>query len=230
VRHVATALVGLALAVFVVGLTLIPLTMPFATRALAERFALAEEAGLPPQRMLEVAEQVRAFVAGPAGSRLPDQVDGRPGFDASAVSHLADVRRVILAARTATWVLALLLGVWLAVALSLGRTRHVSRVMFAGALWCAVLVLLAALAGTLDFEALFSAFHGLFFAAGTWTFSADSLLIQTFPEQFWATAAAVWAVLILATAAALAVCARLLLGLSEAPSASASGGFSVDRA
>jgi integral membrane protein (TIGR01906 family) len=230
VRRIATALIGLALAVLVIGLTLIPLTTPVVTRVLAQRYALAEEAGLPPQRMLEVAEQVRAFVADPAESTLPEQVDGRPGFDVSAVSHLADVRRVITAAQYATWVLAILLGIWLGVALARGHQRHVGHALLAGAVWCAALIFLAALAGTLNFDALFTAFHGLFFAAGTWMFASDSLLIQTFPEQFWATAAALWAGLILLGAVGLAAGSHLLLAPSKAPLPTVHEGPSADRA
>jgi len=46
-----------------------------------------------------------------------------------------------------------------------------------------VLVVVAVLAATSNFDAFFTAFHGLFFKAGTWTFDADSLLIETFPER-----------------------------------------------
>ena len=35
------------------------------------------------------------------------------------------------------------------------------------------------------FEAAFAAFHGLFFAAGTWQFPPGSHLITLFPEPFW---------------------------------------------
>jgi integral membrane protein (TIGR01906 family) len=210
VRRIATALIGLALGVLVVGLALSMLTQPLFTRLLAERFSLARDAGLPLARMLDVAEQVRSFVAGPKATMLPDVVDGRPGFDVSAVSHLADVRRVIAGARLVTWGLALMLTLWLAVQVVRRRFDRVAQVMRAAAIWCAVLVVLAALAGLLDFDALFSAFHGLFFAEGTWTFASDSLLIQTFPESFWAVAAGMWAVLVLFGAAALTLGARAL--------------------
>ncbi len=195
-RHFATALVGLALALLLVGLALIPLTQPPFTRVLAERFSLARDAALPPSRMLEVAEQVRAFVVGPEGPTLPAVVDGRPGFDESAVSHLDDVRRVISSARLVTWGLAIALALWLGVLIARRRLDRVAAALSAGAVWCVVLVVVAALAGTLDFDALFSAFHGVFFAEGTWTFPSDSLLIQTFPEQFWAAAAAAWALIV----------------------------------
>jgi integral membrane protein (TIGR01906 family) len=230
VRRIVTALVGLALAVLVVGLALVPLTQPIFTRSVAERFSLAEEAGLPRGRMLDVAEQVRAFVAGPDGSLLPTEVDGRAGFDASAISHLADVRRVISGARLVTWALALVLGLWLGLAVARGRLGYIARVMRAGAIWCAVLIALGAIAGLADFEALFSAFHGIFFAEGTWTFPSDSLLIQTFPESFWAAAAGVWAGLVLLGAVLLAVGARVLSASQVEPSPPPQEGFSADGA
>ncbi len=207
-RHVWSVLIGLALAVFVVGLALALLTQPFFTRTLAERFSLAEEAGLPRERMLDVAEQVRAFVADRGSATLPDVVDGRPGFDAPSVSHLADVRRVIAGARLLTWALAIVLAITLATAVARRRFDGIAAALRAGAAACAVFVLLTVVAGLFDFDALFSSFHGVFFAEGTWTFASDSLLIQTFPETFWATAAAVWAGLVLLGAALLALGAR----------------------
>ena len=229
-HRIATVLVGLALAVLVIGLALMPLTHPPFTRVLAERFSLAEEAGLPRDRMLDVAEQVRSFVVDSAGPTLPDAVDGRSGFDASAVSHLVDVRRVITGARLAVWALAIFLALWLGVQVVRRRLDRVARAMRAAAIWCAVLVVLAALAGVLDFDTLFSAFHGLFFAEGTWTFASDSLLIQTFPEAFWATAAGVWAGLVLLGAAVLAIGAHVLVASQVESSPSPQRGSSANGA
>ncbi len=209
-RRAWSVLIGLALAVLVVGLALALLTQPLFTRTLSERFSLAEEAGLSRGRMLDVAEQVRVFVTDRGSPALPDVVDGRPGFDAPSVSHLADVRRVIAGARLLTWVLAIVLAVALAVAVARRRLDEVARALRAGAVWCAAFVLLTVVAGLFDFDALFSSFHGVFFAEGTWTFAPDSLLIQTFPEPFWATAAAVWAGLVLLGSALLALGARAL--------------------
>jgi integral membrane protein (TIGR01906 family) len=208
VHRVWSALIGLALAVLVIGLALALLTQPLFTRTLSERFSLAEEAGLSRERMLEVAEQVRAFVADRGSTTLPEVVDGRPAFDAPSVSHLADVRRVIAGARLLTWVLAITLAITLAVAVARRRLDGIAVALRAGAVWCAAFVLLTVVAGLLDFDALFSSFHGVFFAEGTWTFASDSLLIQTFPEPFWATAAAVWAGLVLLGAVLLALGAR----------------------
>lgn len=229
-RRVWSVLIGFALAVLVVGLALALLTQPLFTRALSERFSLGEEAGLSRERMLDVAEQVRSFVTDRGSSALPEVVDGRPGFDAPSVSHLGDVRRVIAGARLLTWVLAITFAIMLAVAVARRRLAGIAPVLRAGAVWCAVFVLLTVAAGVFDFDALFSSFHGVFFAEGTWTFASDSLLIQTFPESFWATAAAVWAVLVLLGAALLALGARALQASQQEASKSRGQGSSANGA
>jgi integral membrane protein (TIGR01906 family) len=156
------------------------------------------------------------------GQTLPAQVDGRDGFDEAAVSHLIDVRRVIAASRIASGVLALLLALGLAIEVAHKRTDRIADTLLAGAIWSVALVVLAVVAATMDFESFFSAFHGLFFSAGTWTFSYDSLLIQTFPEPFWVTAGAVWGGLVLLSAGLLAAGAwALRRGSNAAETASA---------
>ena len=62
-------------------------------------------------------------------------------------------------------------------------------------------MLVAAGTAVLDFDTFFSAFHGLFFEPGTWTFPSDSVLIRLFPEAFWIAAGASWATLVLVAAA-----------------------------
>ena len=67
---------------------------------------------------------------------------------------------------------------WLRVAL------HDGAVLIAGG------ALAAAAAFALAFDATFTFFHGLFFAAGTWTFNpATDRLVQLYPERFWIAAA-----------------------------------------
>jgi integral membrane protein (TIGR01906 family) len=219
VRRAETLVVGLALAVLLVGLAVFPLTQQAFTRIFSGRYSLAEQAGLPPERMLAIAEQVRTFVTDNDSAPLPATVDGRPGFDAAAVSHLVDVRRVLMGSQVVTGLLAALVTIWLAVQVARRHVDRVSRAMMAGAIFSAALVVLALVAGLTDFESLFTAFHGMFFSAGTWTFPADSLLIQTFPEPFWVTAGVAWAVLVLIGAGALALGSRWLRGGDSADSA-----------
>ena len=179
--------------VFALGAPLLPLQLPFFTAALSARYSLTEEAQLPPATMQAVAEQVRAFVVTGEGE-LPETVDGRPGFDTEAVSHLRDVAEVLSAARTLTIVLGVGLVVWVVVAVRRGRVGDVGRALLLAALAIAVGVALALVAALVDFGAFFSGFHALFFAEGTWTFPYDSLLIRLFPEPFWTAAGLSWAV------------------------------------
>lgn len=210
-RRPLTWLVGVLLAVFLVGLAVVPMTIPAFTRVLSSRVSLAQEAGLSRVRMVQIAEKVREFVVdNDPGDTLPAVVDGRPGFDAAAVSHLVDVHRVLSAARVLTGVLAAVLALGLAVEVARKRTDRVADSLTAGAICSVAFVVLALVAAMSDFEAFFSAFHGLFFKSGTWTFPYDSLLIQTFPEPFWMTAGAVWAGLVLLGSGAMALGAAAL--------------------
>jgi len=209
-RSFSAWLVGCALALMVAGLAILPLTGPAFTRTLSARYSLAEEAGLPRERMLEIAETVRAFVVESEGDALPVTVDGRDGFDAAASSHLIDVRVVLSRARLFTGVLTLLVTGWIVVMFRRKRVDAIVAALRAGAILTLALIAAAAIAAVSDFDSFFTAFHGLFFASGTWTFAYDSLLIQTFPEPFWATSGAAWAVTMGLGAALLAWLARLL--------------------
>ncbi len=209
-RTISAWVVGITLALMIAGIAILPLTGPAFTRALASRLSLAEEAGLPPERMLEVAEQVRAFVVESDADALPVTVDGRDGFDASASSHLIDVRVVLIRARLFTGVLTLLVTAWIVVMFRRKRIDAVIAALRAGAILTLALIVLAAIAAVSDFDIFFAAFHGLFFASGTWTFAYDSLLIQTFPEPFWITSGVAWATAMGLGAGLLAWLARLL--------------------
>lgn len=209
-RSLSVWIAGLGLALVVVGTAILPLTGPGFTHALSARFSLAEEARLTPQRMLQVAEQVRAFVLDADGGTLPPTVDGRPGFDDAAVSHLIDVRQVLSSAKLFTGLVTALVTVWIAIELSRKRTARIAAALRVGAVLSLVFVAAAALFALTDFDSFFTAFHGLFFRSGTWTFPYDSLLIQTFPEPFWATAGGSWAALTILGAGVLAGLAQLL--------------------
>lgn len=198
-KRACSLIAGLALAVFALGVAVLPLQAPAFTRILCARVSLVQEAGLPRGQMARLAEQTRAFVVAGKGE-LPARVASRPGFGADAVGHLADVRDVLAGGRTLTGVLAVALvafGVavrrrpsWLASALRTGAVLTLALPLIVGA-W-----------GVADFDGFFAAFHGLFFASGTWVFPADSLLTQLFPEPFWIVGGIAWAVLVIVASAA----------------------------
>ena len=214
-RRVTTVIVGIALCLLMIGVSVSLLTGHAFTRLLAGRFSLAAEAGLPHQRMLQVAEQVRAFVVDGDVHTLPATVDGRPGFDAGAVSHLRDVRGVLAGARVVTGALAALIALWIGMHVARRRTSGIADALRAGAIAGASVVVLSVVIAFVDFERFFAAFHGIFFKSGTWTFPSDSLLIQTFPEPFWVSAGATLGGLVLVFAAALWFTARFMDGVKR---------------
>lgn len=201
---------SLAVAVLLIGFPTVVLEAPQVTRALVTRFYDPSSAGVPLPDALRAAEAVRVYVTDAAARPLPTALDGRAAFDDAAASHLRDVRGVLLGARTATIAAALAAAALLGVALARKNLRSVAWALRAGALGTFVVAVLSALWGAVDFERFFTAFHGLFFSAGTWTFPEGSLLIQLFPEPLWATLGAFWAAGVLLGGAVMLIAAQSL--------------------
>jgi integral membrane protein (TIGR01906 family) len=185
VRAAESVVVGLALLIVVIGAALGVLAAPWFTRTLVDRLDVAADASLPPATAAKVAEDVRAFVTRRDAPALPAEVSGRSGFDAAAVSHLIDVRDVMLGAWRFTGVVAIAFALWLTTSVVRKRCDRLVSGFRAGAVMCVALPVVVGIAGVVDFGRFFSAFHGVFFDPGTWVFPEDSLLIGLFPERFW---------------------------------------------
>jgi integral membrane protein (TIGR01906 family) len=100
-------------------------------------------------------------------------------------SHLADVGGLLRAALAAG-----LGGLLVLTGARLRRRAWLRAAIRDGAALIVGGALLAAAAFALAFDATFSFFHGLFFAAGTWTFNpATDRLVQLYPQDFWVLAA-----------------------------------------
>ncbi|MEC5190355.1 integral membrane protein (TIGR01906 family) [Arthrobacter sp. MP_M7] len=122
-----------------------------------------------------------------AGPRYLGELVQRGGeklFKDGEVSHMADVKVVILSAFGAGAVL-LLLSLIAVVYLRRRSRGGVRRGLFAGALIALVIILSLGVLGVLGWEQFFTQFHSVFFASGTWTFSLQDTLIRLFPAQFW---------------------------------------------
>lgn len=199
-RRLEVAIAAVALAVLAFGIALQPLLAPAFTRALTARYS-----ELPPGQAAAPAEVSRRYVTGD-----PSSVAEFEQLMPDAVSHMTDVRKVITGGNTVAFVLALGLSVWMALRLLRKRPEPVVAALRFAAVIDIVLIAAIGLLGLTDFDTLFARFHGLFFAAGTWTFPSDSLLIRLFPEQFWITAAAAWAGLVVVIATLYALLGWLL--------------------
>ena len=127
-----------------------------------------------------------------------------------AVSHLDDVFGVVQAAKW--WLLAAVIAACVGCTATAfrGGKRLLGRVLAgAGVSVLAVFALLAAWVA-IDFDGFFTQFHSLFFAAGTWTFSWDSLLICMYPPEFWVGMGAIWLVVTVACCVVCITIGRLL--------------------
>ncbi|MCL2750717.1 MAG: DUF1461 domain-containing protein [Coriobacteriia bacterium] len=161
------------------------------------------------EHLVEVALAVRDFSLGNNAAPMPVGDDHRVAITPDAIQHLLDVRLVFVLSEIAFALLLVALLVFMIVSVrrsraglqanskrsSLERSQGSSLafpLIIGGALPLAGAALLG-LAIAIDFGAFFDWMHGIFFADGTWTFPADSLLIRSLPNAFWAASAAVWA-------------------------------------
>lgn len=127
--------------------------------------------------------------------------NGRAVLDESERSHMNDVSRLVR-------LLVILDLVALAFAAWGGRllrteVRRLGRMLVYGAGGVGAATLAIGAFAVLAWDSAFTLFHELLFPPGTWTFPADSSLIQLYPPGFWFDAAMAAGALILITAAAL---------------------------
>jgi integral membrane protein (TIGR01906 family) len=134
-----------------------------------------------------------------AGPRYLGDLVHRSGdklFKDGEVSHMADVKLVILS----TFGAGVLLALVSIIAIAYLRRRSpggVRRGLFAGSIITLVLILGLGTLAVLGWQQFFTEFHRIFFAEGSWTFSMDDTLIRLFPGQFWIDAGMVIAGLVL---------------------------------
>jgi len=137
--------------------------------------------------------------------------NGEALLSAAERSHLVDVGALL----RAVIVIGLLGGVLLVTtilrsggaATGAGRLR-LGEALRDGALLLAGAAAAAGLAFTVAFEATFTLFHGLLFAAGTWTFNpATDRLVLLYPDAFWIAAALAFCVALVG-----AGCAAFVIG------------------
>jgi integral membrane protein (TIGR01906 family) len=133
------------------------------------------------------------------------QHQGGQLFTDTEVSHMADVKLVMLITMAVGTVLVLACIVFM---VSLARTAKggIRRSLFAGSVWMLVVLIALVVLAVLGWEQFFAGFHSLFFADGTWTFRATDSLIRLYPNQFWMDAGLAVGVLVLLTLVITLVC------------------------
>ncbi|HEX7473925.1 MAG TPA: DUF1461 domain-containing protein [Candidatus Limnocylindrales bacterium] len=133
-------------------------------------------------------------------------VRGEPVLDPREQAHMRDVRGVFAGFFAAVLLsgLVLLVAGW--------RSRGAAwfwRATRTGAIGLAVGVIALGVVSLVAFDALFEAFHEVFFAGGTYLFDPRTeRLVQLFPDQFWSETSIVLAAILLGLARLVAVIGR----------------------
>lgn len=179
------ATITLAITLFTAGFMACAAT-PVATFVLSSVASNAEGSPYSQEELTQLALKTYEFTIFGTGkiTDIPLEPD--------AISHLVDVNKVIQ-----PLLLPLLCCYALTAACFFVLVRYYGRKVTAaplcigGGITLAIFVLLS-LWATINFNSLFAWMHSLFFAAGTWQFSADSLLIRMYPINFWVGMAIIW--------------------------------------
>ncbi|MDQ0029249.1 TIGR01906 family membrane protein [Arthrobacter bambusae] len=110
--------------------------------------------------------------------------NGEKLFKEGEVSHMADVKTVMLSAFGAG-ALMIIIGILAMIYLRKRSTGGIRRGLFAGSIVTLVLIIGLGTLAALGWQQFFTEFHHIFFANGTWTFALDDTLIRLFPGQYW---------------------------------------------
>lgn len=219
-RHVMAVFAAICFAVMIVaagfGVCLIPKTTeilasytdkdavsPFTTDQLVRVAVQGERYSFLDNDYDALMDTIRAInveagtpYAGLSVSELVTQADDAYTLTPDALSHLDDCFAVANVTRAFIIVFAVagvVLGIVLLTKGPDGRRSCGRALQWAAALLALALIALAVFA-FIDFDAFFSAFHGIFFPQGNWTFPARSLLITMYPENFWVGMGIIWVI------------------------------------
>ena len=114
--------------------------------------------------------------------------DLSPSLDPEEQAHMEDVKRVffwlqiilnILLALSAAFIASIFL-------ISRHRTKEIGAILLSSGILTLALMLVFAGFLWLGFGSLFDSMHELLFAGGTWVFPEESILIQLYPQDFFA--------------------------------------------
>jgi len=111
--------------------------------------------------------------------------DGTPLYNERELPHMLDVKNVLQGMIRAWWILGavlILCGLWA------WRTDQLPRFWKAlqhGALVTLGLIAIILVTVATQFDALFTAFHRVFFTGDTWLFNYSDTLIRLFPLKLW---------------------------------------------
>jgi integral membrane protein (TIGR01906 family) len=201
VGAIAAAVVGLATAFTILGLSVLVLFNPIWVSSEQQRVESGTLTGYGPDELRFVTTSILLdMIVGPPDFDV--QVGGTPVLNEREVAHLRDVR-------TAFVIFGVVALVSLVVLLLARFATHGSKAFFRrvrrGARATAIATVLVGVFAVLAFGPAFELFHELLFPAGSFTFDPETdRLVQLFPEQFWTESTVVLGVVIIVASVAFA--------------------------
>jgi integral membrane protein (TIGR01906 family) len=210
----ASVLIGLAAAIVIVTVTIVPFLSPQWVAFEQGRAQATAWTGYTTEELRVATDAILADLV--FGGDFTVQVNGQPVLNEREQAHMGDVRSVF----RGLWILAVISIVVLVAASRLVDRRRAWRAVRGGAIGLSIGVLIAGVVGVFAFDRLFEAFHTIFFPAGSYLFDpATDRLVQLFPFAFWDETAMVVGGAILVVCAVVAVVAgrRAAAHLAPAP-------------
>jgi integral membrane protein (TIGR01906 family) len=194
--RIAAILIGLATAVVIVAIAIVPFLAPAWVGFEQDRSQAQAWTGFTTDELRTATNAILAdLVIGPPDFDV--EVAGTPVLNEREQAHMRDVRTVF----AGLYVLAAVGAVGLVLA-SRRRDRAATwRAVRRGALGLAIGVVVLGGIALVAFDQLFEAFHEVFFPAGSYVFDpATDRIVQLFPFQFWQETAIVVGVVLIAIA------------------------------
>jgi len=196
-RLILGLLAGLSTMITIVALALLVFLNPAWVGFEQDRTGAAALTGFSPATVHAVTNSILHDLAfGPPTFGVT--VDGQAVLGVRERAHMVDVRSVFFAfGGIALGALLVLVGL----AIFSRGWPWFRRAVRLGALVLAAAVVVLGVVAAIAFDAVFEAFHELFFPAGSFDFDANSKLIQLFPDQFWFETSLLLGVVVLAICA-----------------------------
>lgn len=206
-ERIAAAATGLSAAVVVIALAILPfLTPAWVSFEQGRTNATGLTGYSEPDLRTATNSILHDLVLGPPEFAV--QVGGAPVLEERERAHMRDVRGVFagffaLAVACLVGLVALVAGARWA-----GHLERAWRAIATGMRWLIVGIVIAGVAVTFAFDAVFEVFHRLFFPGGSYTFDPRTdHLVQLFPFDFWSETTIVLGAVIVVVAAVIAVIA-----------------------
>jgi integral membrane protein (TIGR01906 family) len=203
----AGLLIGVAAALVVLGLAILPFLNPLWVGFEQDRSNVAGWTGYDAETIRTVTGSVlHDLVMGPPNFAVA--VNGAPVLNEREREHMRDVRRVFASFYIGAAAGLVVLGAAFVLMRGTARSALWRRLSRAGMAIAAVTVVGGA-AALVFFDAAFEIFHEAFFPAGSFLFDPRTeRLVQLFPEQFWVESATGVGVVVVVLGVLLAVAAR----------------------